>query len=75
MVEDATTDTQDAGEEAPVGDVVLDNRYHILVGSRLPDLDMGGAKALAVRDDRMVAVAITFSSSRGAPKWVGRASR
>lgn len=43
---------QNEEESASAGDIVLDNRYHILVGSRLPELDMGGAEAVAVRDDR-----------------------
>lgn len=45
---------QNEEESASAGDIVLDNRYHILVGSRLPELDMGGAEAVAVRGKSVV---------------------
>ena len=37
---------------APAAEPVLDGRYRVLIGSRLPELDLGGAEAVAVRDDR-----------------------
>lgn len=53
MADDASsTIEENEDESAATGDIVLDNRYHILVGSRLPELDMGEAEAVAVRDDR-----------------------
>ena len=33
-------------------EIVIDNRYRLLVGDRLPELDLGEAKAVMVRDDR-----------------------
>lgn len=50
--DEPSTIAPDEEETAGAGDIVLDGRYHILAGSRLPDLDMGGAEAVAVRDDR-----------------------
>lgn len=34
------------------GEIVLENRYRLLVGSRLPEFDLGGAEAVTVSDDR-----------------------
>jgi hypothetical protein len=50
--EEPSSIAQDQEASDSSGDIVLDNRYHILVGSRLPELDLGGAEAVAVRDDR-----------------------
>ncbi|MBT5046957.1 MAG: serine/threonine protein kinase [Rhodospirillaceae bacterium] len=52
MADDGSSQNDQNEEETAAGDIVLDNRYHILVGSRLPDLDLGGAEAVTVRDDR-----------------------
>lgn len=33
-------------------EVVVDNRYRLLIGDKIPELDLGEAKAYVVRDDR-----------------------
>ena len=44
---------QDQHAQSATGpEVVIDNRYRLLTGDRLPELDLGEAKAFMVRDDR-----------------------
>lgn len=53
MSDMAATERGDQEENAAVGpEIILNKRFRLLTGSRLPEFDLGGAEAVVARDQR-----------------------